>query len=83
MSPSPSRKTGELMPNSNPAERKITTPNVLRHTPFEHEIAAEPSQVFVTGSVETRFEGVWQKTVGTVVHSPLLPAWMTIFPRLR
>ena len=48
-----------------------------RHTPFEHEITAEPTDLRSIGTVEVTVAGVWTVRTRSVAKIPVLPNWMT------
>ena len=56
-----------------PRESEIESP---RHTPFEHEVTAEPTEIRSAGVVEKKVVGVWTVRTGTVSRIPALPTWM-------
>jgi hypothetical protein len=69
-------RTGGIMPQRDTSEGKVVVPDVSRHTPFEHEITAEPTKITVTRVTYTKPAGLWHTTKGTLSHLPALPHWM-------
>jgi len=62
------------MPRPNaPRKNEIESP---RHTPFEHEVTAEPTEIHSAGIVEKKPVGVWTVRTGTMSQMPALPLWM-------
>ena len=57
-------------------EPKVVLPNVARHTPFEHEITADPAEKPEFGATRLIPTRLWSVRAGRRSVTPSLPKWM-------
>ena len=72
----PLDRAGGLM--QQPDTPRVVDTESPRHTPFEHEITADPTEFQSAGTVEAEVAGIWTVRAGTVAYVPALPRWMTV-----